>query len=298
MKKLVLIILLAVTLAILPGCAANSPNPAAVILGQEIKSDKPRVTSPDSSASDLAALVEGNNAFALDLYQILSKNEGNMFYSPYSLSEALAMTYVGARGTTETDMAKALDFTLAQDKLHSAFNALDLQLKQRGQGAQGADGKGFRLNVVNAIWGQTGYDFLVAYLDILAQNYGAGLRGVDFINQAEKSRVAINDWVSEQTEGKIKDLIPEGAVNELTRLVLTNAIYFNAAWAKQFNKDATKDGTFHTLNDGDVTAAFMHQTGSFKYVEVTNYQAIEITNDGYQLSKVVLLPASFQFSYF
>lgn len=297
MKKIVLLILLAVTLVGLPACAVNSPKPA-VVLGQEIKSDKPRITSPSVSQSDLSTLVDGNNTFAFNLYRVLSQQDGNLFYSPYSISEALAMTYAGARGNTETSMADALKFTLPQNQLHPAFNDLDLQLKQRGEGAKGTDEKGFRLNVVNAIWGQEGFNFLNSYLDILAQDYGAGLRVVDFINQTEKSRTTINDWVSEQTEGKIKDLIPPGSVNDLTRLVLTNAIYFNAAWAKQFNKDATADGTFHTLNSGDVTVPVMHQTESLKYIEGNNYQAVEIPYDGNQLSMVVLLPASGQFNNF
>ena len=183
--------------------------------------------------------------FAFRLYQSLRSNNGNIFYSPWSISEALAMTYAGASGDTEKNMATAMNFTLPQDRLHPAFNYIDLQLKQRGQGAKGKDEKGFQLNVVNAIWGQQGFNFLPPFLDTLAQNYGAGLRLVDFINKTEDSRVTINNWVSEQTANKINDLIPPGSINTMTRLVLTNAVYFNAAWANQFNKSSTADGTFN-----------------------------------------------------
>ena len=120
--------------------------------GQTIVSDEQRVTSPNVSESDTAMLSDGNNAFALDLYQTLREEDGNFFYSPYSISLALAMTYAGARGETEKQMADTLHFTLPQDQLHQTFNGLDLELSQRGQGAEGKDDKGFRLNIVNAIW--------------------------------------------------------------------------------------------------------------------------------------------------
>jgi serpin B len=266
--------------------------------GQVLQSDKPRNTAPAVSEGDLAALVAGNNAFAFDLYQVLKQENANLFYSPYSLSEALAMTYAGARGETEKDMAKALSFDLPQNRLHPAFNSLDLQLKQRGEGAKGKDGGGFRLNVANAIWGQKDYRFLDEYLDVLAQNYGAGLRIVDFINETEQSRLTINKWVSDQTEEKIKDLIPEGVINQLTRLVLTNAIYFNAAWEHPFQEHATSDGQFHLLDGGDVNVPMMRQSESFGYAEGDGYQAVELPYDGREMSMVVLLPAAGQFNTF
>jgi len=185
------------------------------------------------------AIAGDNNAFAIDLYGELSKAEGNLFFSPFSISTALGMTYAGAKGQTADQMAKTLHFTLPQDHLHSAFNRLDLELAQRGQGAEGKDEGGFRLHIVNAIWGQQGTQFLDDFLDTLAENYGAGLRLLDFRRDPETARVTINDWISEQTEGKIEDLIPPGAIDTLTRLVLTNAIYFNAAWAESFDKDMT-----------------------------------------------------------
>ena len=291
MTRIILSMLVMITLLSLLAC-----GPAAS--GQLLQSDKPRDTSPSVDASDLTALVKGNNAFAFDLYQVLKQMGGNLFYSPYSISEALAMTYAGARGQTEKDMAEALNFTLSQDRLHPAFNSLDLQLKQRGKGAQGTDGSDFRLDVANAIWGQKDYQFLAQYLDVLAQNYGAGLRIVDFINQMEKSRVTINQWVSDQTQGKIKDLVPPGAINDLTRLVLTNAIYFNAAWKYPFNDEVTSNGLFYLLDGSSVTASMMKQTESFKYAEGADYQAVELTYSGEELSMVILLPKAGEFEVF
>ena len=271
---------------------------AQPVSGELIKSDKQRVTSPDVSETDLALLVEGNSAFAFDLYQALREEDGNLFYSPHSISLALAMTYAGARGETAQQMADALHFILSQDRLHPAFNWLDIELASRGEGAEGKDEGGFRLNIVNAIWGQKDYEFLSEFLDILAENYGAGLRPLDFIKAPEESRITINNWVSEQTEGRIEDLIPQGLIDTWTRLVLTNAIYFNAAWQYPFSEDMTEDGPFYLLNGAEVSVPMMRQTESFGYAEGDGYQAVELPYDGRELSMVILLPRAGQFEAF
>ncbi len=271
------------------GCSQVSPPTAPET--QEVRSEKPRVTVPLATDSELTDLVRGNNAFAFGLYQKLREEEsGNLFYSPYSISLALAMTYAGARDETERQMSNALHFTLSQDKLHPAFNALDLQLASRGEGSSGQDGKGFRLNIANAIWGQHGYAFLQNFLDKLAENYGAGMRIANFIEAPEDSRVTINDWVAQQTEEKIQDLIPSGAINPLTRLVLTNAIYFNAAWLSPFDEKSTAAGDFHLLTGNSIKVPMMRQTESFGYARDTGYQAVELLYDGSEISMVILLP--------
>ena len=294
MNKVFLYIVSVLMAALMLGLAA-CPNAAA---GELIKSDKQRDTTPEVNESELATLVDGNSAFAFNLYQQLRDEDGNLFYSPYSISLALAMTYAGARSETERQMADALHFTLPQNQLHPAFNALALELASRGEGAEGKDGEGFRLNIVNAIWGQKDYQFLAAYLDTLAVNYGAGLRVLDFVGVPEESRVTINDWVSEQTEDRIEDLIPSGLINPNTRLVLTNAIYFNAAWLYPFEEDLTGDGAFHLLDGSQVTVPMMRQTESLGYAEGDGYQAVELPYDGNELSMVILLPASGQFETF
>jgi serpin B len=146
------------------------------------------------------------------------------------------------------------------------------------------------LNIANAIWGQKDYAFLDAFLDRLALNYGAGLRVLDFGGAPEESRIIINDWVSDQTEGRIQNLIPQGAIDPLTRLVLTNAIYFNAAWANPFQEEATRDGPFTLLDGSRITVPMMHQTESFGYARGEGYQAVELPYDGHELSMVLLLP--------
>jgi serpin B len=290
MKRLLIVLVLVL---LLPVMACNQQ-----VAGELLMSDKPRETSPDVGEADLALLIEGNSAFAFDLYQALKEKDGNLFYSPHSISVALAMTYAGARGDTAEEMAATLQFLLEQDRLHPAFNWLDAELASRGEGAQGKDGEGFRLNIVNAIWGQKDYGFLSTFLDVLAENYGAGLRILDFITETEKSRVTINDWVSDQTEGRIEDLIPQGAIDALTRLVLTNAIYFNAAWEYPFDEDMTADEPFYLLDGGQVTVPMMQQMQSFGYTDGEGYQAVELLYDGDELSMVILLPEDGQFEVF
>jgi len=187
-------------------------------------------------------------------------------------------------------MAATVQFLLEQERLHPAFNWLDAELAQRGEGAEGKDGEGFRLNIVNAIWGQKDYSFMPAFLDVQAENYGAGLRILDHINETEKSRLTINNWVSEETEGRIEDLIPQGAIDAWTRLVLTNAIYFNAAWEYPFDENVTADGPFYLLDGGQVTVPMMKQAESFGYTDGEGFQAVELSYDGGELSMVILLP--------
>jgi len=291
----ILIAVLAIVL-LLPVIA--SIQMAQPVAGEVLKSDKERITSPDVSTNEQTLLVEGNSAFAFELYQALKGEEGNLFYSPYSISVALAMTYAGARNETAEQMADTLQFMLEQDRLHPAFNWLDAELAKRGEGAAGKDEEGFSLNIVNAIWGQKDYTFLSDFLDVLAENYGAGLRILDFINETEQSRLAINKWVSDQTEGRIEDLIPQGAIDALTRLVLTNAIYFNAAWENPFDEDMTADGPFHLIDGGQISVPMMKQTEAFGYTEGDGYQAVELQYDGNELSMVILLPEADQFQAF
>ena len=224
-----------------------------------------------------------------------------MFYSPYSLSLAIAMAYAGARGDTATQTANTLHFTLPQGALDAAFNYLALSLDSRGKTSGSltpGQGEAFQLSVVNDAWDQKNFSFLSSYLDTLAINYGAGLRVLDFTNDAEGARQSINQYISDKTQGKIKDLIPQGAVTDLTRLVLTNAIYFKATWQTQFTNEATGDGTFNLLDGGKVTVQMMNQTSYYKYFAGEGFQALELPYDGGQMSMDVFLPDAGQFNTF
>ncbi len=272
--------------------AAVQPQPPAVQI-----SDKPRNASPTSAKDDMARLVSGNTAFALDLYQaLLDANNGNLFYSPYSISVALAMTQAGARGSTLAQMNSALHFTLSGESLHQAFNALQLALASRQANANQPDVKDYQLNIANSTWGQSGYKFMQGYLDLLAENYGAGMRLVDFKADPEKARQLINDWVAQQTAQKIKDLIPQGSINDLTRLVLANAIYFNAGWLHTFDAAKTQNGSFTNLDGKQASTPMMNQQAIFGYTRGSGYQAIELPYSGDKLSMLVLLPDAGQFA--
>lgn len=279
---------------------AETPSPAAPVdaechdettPGCVVVSGAQRLTSPNVSAADSAALAEGNTAFALNLYQKLRSEPGNLFYSPFSISSALAMTWAGARGQTETDMAKALSFTLPQSQLHPAFNALDLSLASRGKGAQGADGKGFRLNVANALWGQMGYHFESPFLDVLAVNYGAGMHIVDYQKAPDQALDLINGWVEDKTEGRIKDILSPSSIDANTKLVLTNAVYFNAAWATPFEAANTATGAFTNQAGAAVQVPMMHGTFEVPYGAGADYAAVELPYDGQELSMVLVLPS-------
>ncbi len=273
------------TRAVPPTEPTQSTPPQQIAL----QSDKPRITDPQVPAANLETLEKGNSAFALSLYQQLRGQDGNLFYSPYSISLALVMTYAGARGETESQMAQALHFDLAQADLHPAFNALSQALANRANETKDQPGSALTLNIANALWGQQGYSFQPDFLDVLAQNYGAGMREVDY-GQPDQARAKINNWVSNQTNQKIKDLIPSGALNPLTRLVLTNAIYFKATWQYPFEKGATANGDFTLLDGEKIQTGMMHASKSLAYARGNNYQAIELPYAGETASMLILLP--------
>jgi serpin B len=289
-KKMKSLLILAIALSVaLAGCA---PSPG-VVQAAVVASSKPRLSPEAADNTEVASLVQGNTQFALDLYRSLFTTKGNLFSSPYSISLALAMVYAGARGDTEAEMARTLHFSSRAD-LQTAFNALDQALRSRGENVK--EDERFRLNIVNAIWGQKGFDFQSDFLDALAQYYGAGLRIVDFKQAAEAARQAINQWVAEQTADKIKDLLPQGSLDDMTRLVLTNAIYFNAAWQNPFNEQSTQDGTFYLLDGGQVTVPMMHQNELLGYASGTGYQLVELPYVGGDMAMDIIVPEAGNFA--
>jgi len=237
-----------------------------------------------ASKDDVAKAVNGANQFAVDLYKNLASQEGNLLMSPYSVSGALAMTYAGARGETETEMADTLHFTLPQDRLHAAYGSVMKRLN-------GDDpDRAYSLNVANRLWGQKGYGFMPKFLTVTRENYGAELAQVDYGGAAEAARVEINRWVEEMTQEKIKDLIPSGVLDSLTRLVLTNAIYFKGDWKYQFDKKYTRDLPFTVSASERVDTPMMYQKAKFGYAEFPELQVLEMPYSGDELSMVVLLP--------
>jgi serpin B len=230
------------------------------------------------------AVIAGQNAFALDLYKQLRAEEGNLFFSPYSISTALAMTYAGARGDTAKEMAQTLHFPADSELLHASYAALLNQLQGDGQK------RGFQLNVANALWGQKGEPFLNPFLTLVRDRYRAGLSELDFKANPEEARKTINTWVEKKTQDKIQNLLPQGSVTPLTRLVLTNAIYFKGDWANQFLKGGTHEQPFTTGAGAAVKVPMMNQTNQFGYLDADAFQMLEMPYVGKDLSMVVLLP--------
>ena len=261
------------------------------------KSDLQRVAAPNVSQDELHGLTEANNTFALDLYQSLRSRDGNLIYSPYSISLALAMTYAGARGETESQMARTLHF-LPQDKLHAALNELDQELAKRGE-AQSKDKAPLQLNIANAVWAEQTFPFRKEYLAVIAQNYGAGIQLSDFVHQHEAVRKEINGWVSNKTNDKIKDLIPEGVLDPTTRMVLVNAIYFKADWMVPFEAKNTHDAPFHLLDNSDVQVKMMSEgLSGVPYVKGDGYQAVELGYQGGSAAMDIILPDEGKFAEF
>jgi serpin B len=234
------------------------------------------------AAADRATVAEGNNAFAVALYGQLRNQGGNLFFSPESISTALAMAYAGAAGDTASEMAKTLHFTLPPEQLHAAMGGL--------LGDLNAAHDDYQLSVANALWAQQGYTFLDAFLKLLKTDYGAGLNQVDFKGATEAARLTINQWVEQKTQDKIKDLLQPGALRPSTRLVLTNAIYFKGDWQTQFDKTQTKDEDFYLSPAKTASAPLMHREGSFRYFDGGTFQLLEIPYKGKDLSMIVLLP--------
>jgi serpin B len=243
-----------------------------------------REALPNVSDSDISLLSQGNTAFAVDMYKKLSGNEGNVFFSPYSISLALAMTWGGAQGQTETDMASVLHFPFSQTKLHPAFNALDLALNRH------ASESGFDLHIINQLWGEKTYTFLPKYLKLVSLDYGASMNLLDFIGNPEPSRLVINQWMSDKTNQRINDLIPQGIINADTKLVLTSAIYFKAQWADTFSSSETHDNVFYRSEGDTITTKFMLHGGIYGTMSNADYQAIELPYKGHETSMLIILP--------
>lgn len=241
-------------------------------------------TVVQADAEPVKALAKGNNEFAWEIYGALKGEKGNLFFSPFSLRTALAMTYAGARGETAAQMEKVLRFAPQDPTLHAAIARTIAGM---------APGKedGYKLTVANSLWGQQGYGFLKPFLDTCKANYGSGLSEVDFINACEEARGRINLWVEGQTNRKIKDLIPPGGLTDLTRLVLVNASWFKGDWLNKFTALSTRDKPFFLDATEKVTVPLMYRGGGgYRYAETNGVQILEMPYQGDKMAMVVLLP--------
>jgi len=253
--------------------------------------DKPEQKADDSGATQegVSSVIYANNQFAFDLYSKYQKDQkykdNNIFFSPYSISTALAMTYEGARGQTAEEMQSIFNFPEDSSLRRSNFAAIYNQLNKK-------DAE-YKLNTATALWIQQDYKLLDTYTKTIETYYGGKVTNVDFVGATEQARQTINGWVEDKTNDKIKNLFPQGSLNQNSRLVLTNAIYFKGTWIKQFDKADTRDENFRVSTDQTIKVPMMVRTdedAEFNYVETEDLQLLEMLYEGEDLSMLVLLP--------
>ena len=246
-----------------------------------------KVDDAGATKQGVNAVVNANNQLAFDLYSQFNEEskDSNIFFSPYSISVALTMTYEGAKGQTAKEMRLVLHIPEDASMRRSSFAKIYNEINKKD--------KKYKLSTANALWAQGNYKFLEEYTNNVEKYYGGKLTNLDFIRESEKSRQIINKWVEDQTNNKIKDLIPKGVLNALTRLVLTNAIYFKGTWVKQFDEKDTKEDDFRMSFKNTVKVPLMRLTGDdakFNYAETDETQILEMFYHGEDLSMLIILP--------
>ncbi len=243
--------------------------------------------SKDENAS--ASVVEANNQFAFDLYAQYAKDPGmngvNIFFSPYSITTALAMTYEGANGKTAEEMQSVLHLPKDDAMRRSGYAQL--------YNAMNGEEKPYKLSTANALWAQNDFKFSDDYFSIISDYYDGKIANLDFVDDPQGSRETINTWVEDQTNDKIQDLIPADLISSGTRLILTNAIYFQGKWVKQFNKQDSHNRDFKVTPDEIVKVKMMMRTdedAEFRYTKNSEVQILEIPYSGEEISLLILLP--------
>jgi serpin B len=276
-----------------PGVVGSVAASALLVLStQGVTADGSPLSPAGAGGAALA-----NNEFAFDAYAHLAKEPGNLFFSPYSAENVLALAWAGAGGQTAGQMAKVLHLLDPAGGADAGFAALTTKLnadEQPAAGLVGADGKTgipFQLFVANSMWCQQSFPFRKAFLTVGQDQYGASLHQVDFQQATEAARLEINDWLAKETHGKIENMIPSGALDPLARLVLANAVYFKAHWHVQFDKSRTHDAPFHIDSKQSLTVPTMNQESEFEYCEAKNLRVLELPYFSGRISMIILLPA-------
>ncbi|NLD98413.1 MAG: serpin family protein [Fibrobacter sp.] len=286
------------------GCSTTPTGPGTgnIMEIKELRAENVSREIPDIQESHVKTLVKNNSAFAFDLYKQLTLmpeiSGKNIFFSPFSISTALTMTFAGAEGQTESEMYAALRFTLVESEVHKVFNYLDNDLNNAGSGNQQTS-----LSIINQLWGQFDWPFQKPFLEKLAKNYGAGINLLNFSGEPDSSRIIINQWVEEKTQDKIKNLLPEGSIDHATALVLTNVIYFLADWKMKFDPNLTKNSDF-TMEDGKkITIPLMNLSEIDKKVKIRSVItdksiAVELPYAGNRFAMIAMLPKAGNLSVF
>jgi serpin B len=233
---------------------------------------------------DVKAAVQSSNQFAFELYKRATDSASNKFLSPASIATSLAMIHAGARGETSKQLAQVLHLELPEPQVQAGFGTLNAILNTQS--------KNYRLNMANRLWLQSGFHFEAPFLKSALEHYGAEPGSVNFAN-SDQAKQTINQWVGEQTNGKIGQIIPTGLLQDKIRFVLTNAIYFKGTWQYRFSKELTREAPFHDLRNRESKVSMMNQTGAFQYGENADAQFLQLPYLGGDLSMVILLPKRF-----
>jgi len=279
---------------VLAGCTGvpGTTTPTITPTAQDTANTHPTTTTVASVSGSVKDVAEANNRFTFDLYSYLTKDpkyaESNLFFSPFSISSALAITYEGARGMTADEIRSVFHLPNDNAAMRQGFAETNAGIN-KGSAS-------YILRTANALWAEKTYPFLPGYISIASQYYGANVTNLDFINQPEESRTIINHWVEQKTENKIKDLIPAGVIDPMTRLVITNAVYFKGTWVKQFDKNNTRDADFRVSPEKTVKVSMMQRTDEdavYRYTETDDIQVLAMPyahSSGKELSMLVILP--------
>ncbi|NXI25827.1 SPB6 protein, partial [Sterrhoptilus dennistouni] len=237
----------------------------------------------------MESLCAANTTFAVDLFRKLcEENSGqNVFFSPFSISSALSMVLLGSRGSTEAQISKVLSLKNAQDA-HNGYQSLLREINDPNTK--------YILRTANRLYGEKTFDFLPSFLESSEKSYHAGLEQMDFVQAWEDCRKQINGWVEERTEGKIQNLLAEGILNSLTRLVLVNAIYFKGNWEEKFNKESTSERAFHINKNETRPVQMMFKEANFNMTYIGDLQTkiLELPYMGNEVSMIILLPDAIQ----
>jgi serpin B len=258
---------------------------AVLAMNQDMMAVSQAEPAREPPSAEMAKTVQAANRFAVDLYGQLNKEQPdeNLFFSPASISIALGMTAAGARGQTQSEMARAQHLDDDLPNAHAAYHKLLQQWNAAGQK------RAYELRVANRLWGQSGYPIRPEFQALTREQYGSEMVSLDFA-QSQSARAEINHWVDQQTRGKIDDLIAAGTLDGTTRLVLTNAVYFKGDWEHPFEKKATQEQDFTVSAWRKVKTPLMHQTESLRYAEDETVQILEMPYAGGELSMLLLLP--------
>lgn len=311
--------------SLLAGCSTDgpagiaSPRPQSTTDKSPTESSSPTKTSEKPTqtletptgitATPIREVTYGNTVFGVDLLQTIATGNENRLFSPYSVAIALAMTYAGARGETRSQMESTLHYPFEGEELHGTIQSLHDTLIPEGQEdatptpTPTPDGERYDIPLrfvdANALWGQEGFPWREAYLSLVERYYAAGLHQLDFAADPEDARSTINDWVAETTREKITDLLPPGSISSATRLVLTNAVYFQALWENPFTPSDTESNPFTALDGStaDIPLMTIDDKG-FPYAKVDGHQLVELPYRGGEFGMVIILPPEGEYNAF